>query len=184
MLKVEIGKTAEKFRKLVECPVCLSTPREGPVPCCPQGHLVCVSCLGKWKDGGRKDCPTCRGVMGQGKSLLAFAVAQQVQHECKHRGCTKLLYVSQIEEHERGCEWRLIVCPSAGNKCRATIPFCQVEIHAQNCRRCTWPPQLISKEEQDCICSIPKRMFGSDRDRSTPTGIWQFEKRQWWQSHR
>ena len=26
------GKVAE-VRKLVECPVCLSTPREGPVPC-------------------------------------------------------------------------------------------------------------------------------------------------------
>merc|ERR1719500_927886 len=58
------GKVAE-FRKLVECPVCLLTPREGPVPCCPQGHLFCLPCLDKLKDVERVDCPTCRGAMGQ-----------------------------------------------------------------------------------------------------------------------
>ena len=36
--------------------------------------------------------------MGQGKSLLAFAVAKQVQHECKHQGCTTMLPLDQIEE--------------------------------------------------------------------------------------
>ena len=33
---------------LVECPVCLALPREDkPVPCCPQGHLVCSPCMDK-----------------------------------------------------------------------------------------------------------------------------------------
>ena len=55
-VKEEIGQLEGKmveFRKLVECPVCLMTPREGPVPCCPQGHLVCVCCLNKLKGEGR-----------------------------------------------------------------------------------------------------------------------------------
>ena len=30
---------------LVKCPVCLMLPREDkPVPCCPQGHFVCLPC--------------------------------------------------------------------------------------------------------------------------------------------
>ena len=30
---------------LVKCPVCLMLPREDkPVPCCPQGHFVCLTC--------------------------------------------------------------------------------------------------------------------------------------------
>ena len=29
----------------VECPVCLVVPREGPVPCCPHGHITCSPCL-------------------------------------------------------------------------------------------------------------------------------------------
>jgi len=149
MLKEEVDKieerTAEKFRKLVECPVCLSTPREGPVPCCPSGHLVCVTCLNKWKGEGRADCPTCRHAMGQGKSLLAFAVAEKVHHECTHQDCTTMLPLGQIEEHERGCDWRLIFCPSWPS-CRARIPFCQVESHAQVCDRCEWSPLKISKE--------------------------------------
>ena len=153
---VQVEEERAKFRKLVECPVCLSSPREGPVPCCPQGHLVCVPCMGKLKDGERRNCPTCRGVMGQGKSLLAFAVAQQVQHECKHQGCTKLLSLNQIEEHERGCDWRLVACPSASVTCRAMIPFCQVEIHAQDCRRCTWPPKMISKEGRSALVQFQK----------------------------
>ena len=33
---------------LVECPVCWMLPREDkPVPCCPQGHLVCSTCKDK-----------------------------------------------------------------------------------------------------------------------------------------
>ena len=144
MLKEEIGKIAVKLRKLVECPVCLLTPREGPVPCCPNGHLVCATCLEKWRGEGRRDCPTCRGAMGQGKSRLAFAVAEQVQHECRHHGCKTMLPLDQIEDHERGCDWRLIVCPSWPT-CRARIPLCRVEIHAQVCGRCRWPPLRMSK---------------------------------------
>jgi len=159
ILKEEVDKieerTAEKFRKLVECPVCMSTPREGPVPCCPNGHLVCVTCLNKLKGEGRADCPTCRRVMGQGKSLLAFAVAERVQHECRHQDCTTMLPLGQIEKHERGCDWRLISCPSWPS-CRARIPFCQVEIHAQVCGKCKWPPLKISKEGLRCNYKVPK----------------------------
>ena len=48
-IKVEDEKIKfeAKMRKLVECPVCLTLPREGPVPCCANGHLVCNPCLGK-----------------------------------------------------------------------------------------------------------------------------------------
>merc|ERR1719234_3124619 len=77
------GKLAEKLRQLVECPVCLFMPREGPVPCCVKGHLVCSPCLDRCKEKGRLDCPTCEEPMG--KSLLALAVIEEIQHECNNR---------------------------------------------------------------------------------------------------
>ena len=47
--KSEMEKTTKLMAELqekVECPVCLMVPREGPVPCCPVGHIICSPCLG------------------------------------------------------------------------------------------------------------------------------------------
>ena len=46
-LAEEKKKFEAKLQSLVECPVCLTLPREGPVPCCAKGHFVCSPCLGK-----------------------------------------------------------------------------------------------------------------------------------------
>ena len=43
----EKKKFEAKLQNMVECPVCLTLPREGPVPCCANGHLVCNPCFGK-----------------------------------------------------------------------------------------------------------------------------------------
>ena len=86
------------------------------------------------------DCPTCREPFGEGKSLIAFAVAEQVQHECRHQGCTKTTPLERIVQHEKECKWRLVLCPGSGSNCTEMIPFCKVEAHAQECEDCDWPP--------------------------------------------
>jgi len=145
------NKLEAKLRKLVECPVCLALPRKGPVPCCANGHLVCSPCLGKLREENKLDCPTCREPFGEGKSLLAFAVAEEVQHECRHQGCTKTTPVDQIVQHEKECKWRLVLCPGGGLDCTAMIPFCKVEDHAQECRECEWPPKELESQEDGII---------------------------------
>merc|ERR1719234_2520132 len=138
MTKVEDEKLRfeEKLRKLVECPVCLTLPRIGPVPCCANGHLVCSPCLEKLRGEDNMDCPTCREPFGEGKSLLASAVAEQVQHECRHPGCTKTTPLGRIVHHEKDCKWRLVLCPGDEESCTEMIPFCKVEAHAQGCGGC------------------------------------------------
>ena len=37
--QVIMADTLRPFEELVECPVCLSVPREGPVPACPVGRM-------------------------------------------------------------------------------------------------------------------------------------------------
>jgi len=54
--KTKLEEQMEKMRMFVaelqgavECPVCLVVPREGPVPCCPAGHITCSPCLERWR---------------------------------------------------------------------------------------------------------------------------------------
>ena len=56
-IKVEDEKIRfeAKLQKLVECPVCLTLPRNGPVPCCANGHLVCSPCLEKLRGEDRME---------------------------------------------------------------------------------------------------------------------------------
>jgi len=163
-------KFEAKMRKLVECPVCLALPREGPVPCCANGHLVCSPCLGKLRAENKLDCPTCREPFGDGKSLLAFAVAEKVQHECSHQGCNETTPLEKIVQHEKECKWRLIICPGSCENCEAMVPFCKVEDHARQCQECIWPPT-------DCQESgeiIRKGVSGDEDDETWWTNLIRF----------
>ena len=44
--RAEVQKLLGELESKIECPVCLTIPREdAPVPCCPQGHFVCSKCF-------------------------------------------------------------------------------------------------------------------------------------------
>ena len=80
--EVKKGKQVlEELQVLVECPVCMTTPKEGPMPCCPAGHLTCAPCLQALKKKGKKTCPLCRGPLGKGKSLLSSAIIKTIEEE-------------------------------------------------------------------------------------------------------
>ena len=80
--EVRKGKQVlEELQMLVECPVCMTTPKEGPMPCCPAGHLTCAPCLEAMRKKGKKTCPSCRGPLGKGKSLLSSAIIKTIEEE-------------------------------------------------------------------------------------------------------
>ena len=79
--EVKKGKQVlEELQMLVECPVCMTTPKKGPMPCCPAGHLTCAPCLQALKKK-KKTCPSCRGPLGKGKSLLSSAIIKTIEEE-------------------------------------------------------------------------------------------------------
>ena len=43
------------LRKALECPVCLETPKAGPLYQCENGHILCSGCIDKVQE-----CPQCR----------------------------------------------------------------------------------------------------------------------------
>ena len=134
----ELVGEVTKYRKLMsemkanmECPVCLIVPRDGPVPCCPRGHLICTNCLDKMLPAvdGKKNCPTCREPMGEGKNLLAKMLIENMEHECDLEGCKQLVPFIDLEQHKKICDYRLVICPGRNVKCKELVPFCSVEKH-------------------------------------------------------
>ena len=104
----------EDLKNKIECPVCLEVPRRGPVPVCPNGHLVCQNCK-------RDTCPVCRSNMGNGKSILAGLVIEHLEYSCKHEACGEKFTVLDIEEHEVNCKLRKVVCPNLDCEMEVTL---------------------------------------------------------------
>ena len=154
----KLRKIAEEQQSLVECCVCKTLPREGPVPCCPRGHFVCSPCLNHPLQVNRNNCPMCRGPMGTGKSLLAVTVIKNALHSCNNMDCTTKVPLDQIKEHEEeDCEFRQVVCP--GYACDLLVPFNIVSDHLQKCQHCIWPPLSIPHvgfSFSSCITSSQK----------------------------
>jgi len=98
------NKIFEKFKETLECPVCMEIPRSGPVFVCPNGHFVCKKC----KTGS---CPTCRASMGNGKSLLAITVIENIDHKCRFVECEELFAREKLDNHEKICKHRIVKCP-------------------------------------------------------------------------
>ena len=131
--KAKLEGENEKKRKLlgelqgfVECPVCLVVPREGPVPCCPAGHITCSPCHEMIRGEGRRECPTCRLPMGEGKSLLAKIILENMDHECSLEGC-KAMVPHQEYKTQEACMFRMVICPGNNYTCKKMVAFCEVE---------------------------------------------------------
>jgi hypothetical protein len=116
LMKRKIEKITEK----VECPVCLGVPRSGPIHICPNGHFVCKDCK-------RGSCPTCRSHMGQGKSLLAVTVIENIEHCCKFDDCEYSSPLAELDEHEKLCSQRTVSCPDGD--CVAEIALSKLVYH-------------------------------------------------------
>ena len=126
----EVGSSKnmlEKLKDKMECPVCLDIPRSGPVPVCPNGHVVCKEC--------KKDiCPICRTAMGTNTSLLAGTVLENIEHECKFVDCNENLCLEDLKKHEAVCPNRTVNCPHA--KCGLTTPLDSLSYHLKSSKIC------------------------------------------------
>ena len=110
----------------LECPVCLSLPRDLPVPCCPSGHIVCRSCR-----SGVKKCPICRQKMPASMTnSVVGSLIEQVEHKClfSDQGCEAKMLLKDIRIHESRCRERTVECPF-GN-CEAVVQLKQFTSHA------------------------------------------------------
>lgn len=97
----------------MECPVCLETPRSGPIYSCRKGHIICKECQPKVTQ-----CPSCRDRHIDCRSIIAEklleATLKDTPVSCKFRtsGCLFEDLVINLEGHETSCMFRSVRCPA------------------------------------------------------------------------
>jgi len=124
---------SDRFKSILECPVCLEVPRSKPIfHCTSNGHLICGNCHPKLEE-----CPKCRGPLGNCRSLILENMLDVVQlsHVCKFskEGCEVELVEDLLVDHEKKCQYRLVNCPEAD--CEAKISLSKVVDHISNDHR-------------------------------------------------
>jgi len=133
-LKLERRKV-DNLKKMVECPICLEVPRKGPMFMCSNGHFLCEKCR-------QEDCPTCREVMGDNKSILAVAVIENILHDCKFAECEQKYPLDKIEDHEKNCKHRIVSCPDYSG-CIEKMPLPKLLNHLETCSSNSQAPTVI-----------------------------------------
>jgi len=121
-VKDKYSHLVDILKDRIECPVCLEIPINGPIPICPNGHLVCSQC----KTGS---CPTCRVPMGNSRSLLAVAIIENIEHKCKFGGCEEVFPVDKLGEHVKTCKYRTVSCPH--DLCDVEIELSKLLVHVK-----------------------------------------------------
>ena len=110
MSSSESRLSISKLESMLQCPVCLETVRELPIPCCQAGHIICKSCR-----QNVRDCPTCRRVYPRDpiSNSLAASFVDELPHKCKFSslGCEEKLFLSELVKHEARCPERSVKCP-------------------------------------------------------------------------
>jgi len=148
-VKAELERVTKKYEDLikklrdkVECPVCYDIPKKAPVPVCPNGHVVCESCV-------RENCPTCRVKMESGTSTLAVTVIENIEHQCDYEGCDLTFSLTDLPSHMSRCSHRKVKCP--GFDCSAWLPLSSFLDHIITCclgragiKLCTEMPVFIT----------------------------------------
>lgn len=103
-------RLVENLQSSLECPVCMETIREAPVPCCRSGHLICSVCVQR-----TFLCPTCRAPMSlaSGQRCVSHSANRLIDllpHPCINRdaGCQVEDLLAQLRVHEQCCRFRQV----------------------------------------------------------------------------
>ena len=108
----EILIKVSKLESVLQCPVCLETVRDLPVPCCQAGHIICKECKA---NPTLLQCPTCRRRYPD-EEMTNSAIASMIDvlpHKCKFSrfGCKEKLGLDDLIKHEAKCPERTVICP-------------------------------------------------------------------------
>jgi hypothetical protein len=82
----------QELKDLLECPICMSVPRSGPITQCKNGHVVCSSCLKQLER-----CPSCRETIDI-RVLQLEKMLQVMPHQCMfaENGCNVEMRSSRV----------------------------------------------------------------------------------------
>eukprot|EP00095_Tigriopus_kingsejongensis_P005498 maker-scaffold619_size123246-snap-gene-0.31 protein:Tk05498 transcript:maker-scaffold619_size123246-snap-gene-0.31-mRNA-1 annotation:"hypothetical protein DAPPUDRAFT_304089" len=144
-------KEKKEILSMMECPVCLEHPREGPIYNCQHGHLVCGKCQPKIRE-----CPVCRSANIGHRNLFAEKMLQ----------LTLKSITLPCTNHNEGCK---IIKVEAGDKPYVSVigDFVENETVFKRASTTHWKPVMLVSRKNF-------RLFAYLVMSRTPTGEWYF----------
>ena len=124
-------KSVVEIQSILECPVCLLTPRNPEkVHICSNHHIVCDNCKSKIDK-----CPVCRSENFQGKNPLLEKILSALPKICSfaENGCEVEFEPRNgdgMENHLKICQHRQIDC--AYNNCNVKVSFSNLKKHMED----------------------------------------------------
>ena len=121
----------EKLLPILKCKICLNILLN-PYDCSKCGNTFCCSCITRLKDSN-KSCPF--GCTDYDIIPSSFAIKKflnQLNFSClnKDNGCEEIIPYSNIEQHDKNCEYINSVCPN--ENCGIKMPWNLLKNHIQN----------------------------------------------------
>lgn len=118
-----------RLSKLLDCPVCLEMMRPGnkAVGFCKFNHIFCQTCANELCKKELPVCPVCRspGIDIVSHNYLAInlidALADMTVYVCKYPSCNKSMIGTILQEHEKHCTERPLLCPRG--HCQQSVPY-------------------------------------------------------------
>ena len=120
-------QSCEDLREDLECPVCLSIPKKGPIFQCESGHIHCEAC-----HSGLRECPICRSPVGNTRCLAIEKVIAKLPTKCRFTefGCMEEEKLpEEMLKHEKNCYFRLVNC--VADTCNEKIPMPDIFDHCK-----------------------------------------------------
>ena len=79
--------------------------------------------------------------MGNGKSLLAVTVIENIKHTCRFVECEEVIDMDKLNAHEKICQHKIVKCPFS--KCEAEIALSKLLDHLGKKTCCFNSKQII-----------------------------------------
>ena len=131
-------QSLEDLQEDLKCPVCWKMPRSIPVYQCMSGHIFCKECKPRLKT-----CPVCRIPLGSNqtpRALMTEKLLMKFPFKCQYaeNGCQEPnCLLSELEKHEKECEFRLVSCPInllnyPNTGCKEQLPIGKITQHLKD----------------------------------------------------
>jgi len=160
------------MKSLLECPVCLTIPRDQSIFLCNNSHKICSSCfdlLDMAATCPQGKCEYNRENLMRNRDLEKIIAECDIELSCQYwrKGCDVEDKRKILEKHEADCSFRTVPCPFT---CGCRVLFRDLRQHLQDRHRST---HFKGKGESLSISWILKENHFAGKSKVFVNGVWE-----------